>query len=113
MKIAMPVADGRLCAHFGHCQEFAVFEVDTESRKIVNRENHTPPMHEPGVLPRWLSEKGVSLVLSGGMGARAQQFFRQYGVAVIVGVMHTGNPEDVIYDYLNAKLEAGENACDH
>ena len=77
MKIAMPVADGKLCAHFGHCQVFALFEVDTEDKKIIRREDHTPPMHEPGVLPRWLSEMGVNLILSGGMGARAQQFFRR------------------------------------
>ena len=113
MKIAMPVADGILCAHFGHCQAFAVFEVDTEDKKIICREDHTPPMHEPGVLPRWLSEKGVSLILSGGMGMRAQQFFRQYGVNVVVGVMNSGLPEDVVYDYLNDKLEAGDNICDH
>jgi ATP-binding protein involved in chromosome partitioning len=113
MKIAMPIADGKLCAHFGHCQVFALFEVDTEGKKIIRREDHTPPMHEPGVLPRWLSEKGVNLILSGGMGARAQQFFQQYGVGVIVGVMHSGNPEDVIHDYLNSNLEAGDNICDH
>ena len=113
MKIAMPIADGKLCAHFGHCQVFALFEVDTEGKKIIRREDHTPPMHEPGVLPRWLSDMGVNLILSGGMGARAQQFFQQYGVGVIVGVMHSGDPEDVIHDYLNSNLAAGENICDH
>lgn len=113
MKIAMPIADGKLCAHFGHCQVFALFEVDTEGKKIIRREDHIPPMHEPGVLPQWLSEKGVNLILSGGMGARAQQFFQQYGVGVIVGVMHSGDPEDVIHDYLNSNLDAGENICDH
>jgi ATP-binding protein involved in chromosome partitioning len=113
MKIAMPVADGKLCAHFGHCQVFALFEVDTENKKIIRREDHTPPMHEPGVLPRWLSEKGVNLILSGGMGSRAQRFFWHYGVDVLVGVAHSGVPEDVVHDYLSNNLEAGENICDH
>ena len=113
MRIAMPISDGRLCAHFGHCQVFALFEVDTENKKIIGREDHTPPMHEPGVLPRWLSEKGVSLILSGGMGARAQQYFQQYGVDVMVGVLHTGMPEDIVNEYLNNSLEAGDNVCDH
>ena len=113
MKIAMPLADGKLCAHFGHCQVFAVFEVDASDKKIIKREDHTPPAHEPGVLPRWLSEKGVNLILTGGMGFRAQQFFNQYGVNVMVGVTHSGLPEDVVYDYLNDNLKAGDNVCDH
>ena len=28
MKFAIPLADGKLTAHFGHCQEFAIIEVE-------------------------------------------------------------------------------------
>jgi len=113
MKIAIPIADDKLCAHFGHCQAFAIFEINTEDQKIICRTNHTPPAHEPGVLPRWLSELGANLIISGGMGTRAQQFFNQYGIDVVVGVAHSGKPDEVVLDYLNQRLVPGNNICDH
>ena len=52
--------------HFGHCERFALLDVDLDARAITVREDLTPPPHEPGVLPRWLAEQGVGLVLAGG-----------------------------------------------
>ena len=54
MKFAIPLAEGVLCTHFGHCQEFAI--IHTEDGEIKRKELHIPPPHEPGVLPRWLRE---------------------------------------------------------
>ncbi len=51
MKFAIPIADGKLTAHFGHCKEFAMVEV--EDKKILGTEMLDPPPHEPGVLPRF------------------------------------------------------------
>jgi len=34
--IAIPVAGGRLCMHFGHCEQFALLDVDMESKEILN-----------------------------------------------------------------------------
>lgn len=112
MKIAVPVAQGVLCLHFGHCQSFALVEVDEESRTIVSQETLPPPPHEPGVLPRWLHEKGADLVIAGGMGMRAQQIFQQQGVKVIVGAPSAA-PGDVVQAYLEGRLETGDNLCDH
>lgn len=54
MGTAIPTAQGRLCAHFGHCEEFAFVEIDEKDKKITGVSKKTPPPHEPGVLPRWL-----------------------------------------------------------
>ncbi|OQX92187.1 MAG: ATPase [candidate division Zixibacteria bacterium 4484_95] len=113
MKIAIPVADGKLCAHFGHCQKFAIIEVDTDSRKIISKTDAEPPPHEPGILPQWLSEQGVNLIIAGGMGQRAQQFFNQYNIEVITGVTDVTSAEEVTMNYLNHTLQAGDNICDH
>ncbi len=56
MKIAIPTVDGVLCPHFGHCQQFAIVNVDPETKSIKSSEMLTPPPHEPGVLPAWLSD---------------------------------------------------------
>ena len=68
MKFAIPLAEGKLTAHFGHCQEFALIEV--ENNEIKNKETLIPPPHEPGVLPRWLHEMGTDVIIAGGMGGR-------------------------------------------
>jgi predicted Fe-Mo cluster-binding NifX family protein len=112
MKIAVPVAGGQISAHFGHCEQFEIFEIDQESKAVLKRESHVPPPHEPGVLPRWLSEKGATMVIAGGMGMRAQQMFEQNGVRVIVGA-RSGDPQGAVEAYLCGKLITGENLCDH
>lgn len=112
MKIAIPTADGRLCMHFGHCQQFALVDVDEENGSAMTTELATPPPHEPGLLPRWLHEKGVDLVIAGGMGQRAQQLFMQSGVKVLVGAQ-ADSPEQLVSAYLAGTLQSGANACDH
>lgn len=112
MRIAIPVAEGQLCMHFGHCEKFAFFNVDAEAKTIETREDHTPPPHQPGVLPRWLAENEVNLVIAGGMGMRAQNLFTENGIQVIVGAP-SEPPENLVAAYLEGTLESGENICDH
>jgi predicted Fe-Mo cluster-binding NifX family protein len=112
MRIAIPVIEGQLCAHFGHCQEFAIIDADPETKQILANETAIPPAHEPGVLPSWLHEKGVNAIISGGMGQRAQMFFTQYGINVLTGATG-GTPEEVVLAYLNDQLILGSNICDH
>ncbi|NLX14177.1 MAG: ATPase [Phycisphaerales bacterium] len=112
MKIAIPLTYGQLSAHFGHCEQFALVEVDPADKKITATEYLTPPAHEPGVLPSWLHDLGATVIIAGGMGQRAQQLFAQNGIEVIVGV--SCRPvEQVVNDYLEGALQAGENICDH
>ena len=112
MIIALPMAENQLCLHFGHCERFAFFEVDEQTRTIKNRKDLTPPPHEPGILPPWIKAQGASLVITGGMGSRAQNLFKEAGVQVITGAP-SGVPEDIVMSYLNNSLVTGRNACDH
>jgi len=112
MKIAIPVVDGMLCAHFGHCEQFALLTVDLSQKTILERLDLTPPAHEPGVLPRWLHEQGANVIIAGGMGQRAQGLFAENEIEVVVGAP-SDNPEDLVKAYLSGTLQAGDNICDH
>ena len=112
MRIAIPVENGQLCAHFGHCERFAVLDVDEGTNQIAQRQDLTPPPHEPGVLPRWLGEMNVDIIIAGGMGGRAQQLFAQNQIGVIVGAP-CESPEALAASYLAGTLQAGENICHH
>ncbi|OPZ78473.1 MAG: Dinitrogenase iron-molybdenum cofactor [Alphaproteobacteria bacterium ADurb.Bin438] len=110
MKIAIPMAEGRLTNHFGHCQYFSI--IKTTNELIEGKEEITPPPHEPGLLPRWLHEMGVDMVIAGGMGARAINLFNERGIKVIIGAPNE-TPEVLVKAYIEGKLTTGANACDH
>ena len=110
MKFAIPLAEGKLTAHFGHCQEFAMVEV--EDNQIKNKETLIPPPHEPGVLPKWLHDLGANVIIAGGMGARALDLFSQNDIKVIVGASAL-TPEELVNQYLANTLQTGGNVCDH
>lgn len=110
MKVAIPLAEGVLCNHFGHCQQFAIVHV--EQGRIVGKELLTPPPHEPGVLPRWLHGLGVKVIIAGGMGARALGLFSENGIQVLTGAPNLP-PETLVEQYLSHTLSTGPNVCDH
>lgn len=112
MKIAIPVAEGKLCMHFGHCEEFALIDVDSSGKKITATANVEAPPHQPGLLPKWLAEKGVTCVIAGGMGQRAVGLFNERGIQVITGAPAEA-PEKIVTDFLNNALATGANVCDH
>jgi len=112
MRIAIPLVRGKLSLHFGHCDQFAIYDIDDKTSRVINREDATPPGHEPGVLPRWLHENNVSVIIAGGMGQRAQQLFVQNDIKVVVGASD-GSPEELVSAYLENTLQTGDNICDH
>ncbi len=108
MKFAIPLAEGKLTDHFGHCQQFAI--ADVQDNQVVDIELLTPPPHEPGVLPRWLHEQGANVVIAGGMGQRAIMLFNQVGIEVVTGAP-VADPEELVTLYLQNNLVTKSNAC--
>ena len=112
MKYAVPVSEGMMCPHFGHCEYFALIDVDEAKKEITKKELVPAPEHQPGLLPVWLAEKGVELVIAGGMGMSAQNLFQQRGIEVVLGALES-DPEKAVLNHLNGKLDTGGNVCDH
>jgi len=112
MRIAIPLAQGQLSLHFGHCDEFAIVDVDAEERRVSGIHTMVAPSHAPGVLPQWLGQQNVNVVIAGGMGSRAQMLFAQNGIDVVIGAS-AGGPEAITTAYLDGSLQTGANICDH
>ena len=110
MKFAIPLANGKLTAHFGHCREFALIKV--AENEIIDKQIVLPPPHEPGVLPNWLHEFGTDVIIAGGMGQRAVNLFVEKGIKVITGAAEL-EPEALVTGYLDNTLMTGANVCDH
>ena len=111
-RFAIPLAEGVLCNHFGHCEAFALLDVEQGATTVSCRQDLVPPAHEPGVLPRWLRDQGVKKVIAGGMGSRAQSLFKEAGIDVVTGAP-AAPPEFLVASYLDGTLETGANGCDH
>ncbi|HOJ29822.1 MAG TPA: NifB/NifX family molybdenum-iron cluster-binding protein [Spirochaetota bacterium] len=113
MRIALPLTeDNNFSMHFGHCDKFVLYDIDETNKHIIKKEEIPAPPHQPGLLPRFLAEKGATCILAGGMGTRARQLFEEQNVVVITGVEGT-EPDTIVNDYLQGKLKTGANMCDH
>lgn len=110
MRFAIPTFNRELTAHFGHCNSFAI--INTENEEIVSEEYLDPPVHQPGVYPRFLADHGVDVIIAGGMGQKAQDLFAQNNIRVYMGV-RGGKPSELVNDYFKNQLQTGENLCSH
>lgn len=107
MKIAV-ASDGKMVTeHFGHCEGFTIFVA--EDGQIKSSELIANPGHKPGFLPVFLHEKGVEVVISGGMGGGAVDIFNEKGIEVILGAK--GEAEKAAADYLQGKLRSTGSVC--
>ncbi|HNX42857.1 MAG TPA: NifB/NifX family molybdenum-iron cluster-binding protein [Bacteroidales bacterium] len=109
-RIAIPMEDGVLCAHFGHCQTFAI--VTIQDHQIANIRDVVPPEHVPGLYPRWIAQFGVTDVIAGGMGQQAISLFNEQKINAFVGAP-IKTAEEIVRDFISGKLELTANYCDH
>lgn len=109
MKVCIPLEGALVSRHFGHTPEFLI--VTVEDGREVSRKIEKSPGHEPGLLPKIMASWGVTHVVTGGLGKRALDMFNERNIQVVSGV--TGAVDEAIRAFLDGKLLAGENTCDH
>jgi len=107
MKIAVSSDSGEVSEHFGRCPEFTIAEI--KDGKLISKDVVPNPGHATGVIPKFLHDKGVECIITGGMGARAIGFFEEFGIKTIMGI--SGKVDDVINKFVKEELKAGESLC--
>lgn len=107
MKIAVASEKARVTEHFGHCENFHIYEV--ENGRIVRSTSVLNPGHKPGFLPNFLNDMGVRVIISGGMGGGAVDIFNEKGIEVITGVR--GSAETAVNSYLKGELKSTGSVC--
>ncbi|RKX59405.1 MAG: dinitrogenase iron-molybdenum cofactor [Thermodesulfobacteriota bacterium] len=112
MRVAIAVENGYVAQHFGRCPGFLI--VDIENGEIIKQEFVDNPgytAHQPGLVPSFLQNLGVDVIIAGGMGPRAIMMLESAGIKPILGV--TGKVEDVLTQFIAGNLKSGESLCEH
>ena len=114
MRIAISAEDDRgldsvVSPHFGRCPYFVLVDVEGRDVNAVTAvENPFYGNHEPGQVPAFIHSQNAQVMLAGGMGGRAIQFFQQLGVQAATGA--AGTVRMALERYLGGEL-VGAEAC--
>ncbi len=109
MKIAITAEndnglESMVAQHFGHAPFFIL--VDMENSEVTTVQSVANPFaeaHQPGEIPQFIHEQKANVILSGGMGGRAIEFFEQVGVKAATGAI--GTVRQALENYLGGKLK--------
>ena len=103
--------DGEVSMHFGRCPYYTFLDLDGQEVKnwqVVDNpyfENHVP-----GKVPEFIHSQKAEVMIAGGMGPRAIEFFDGYGIEAVTGAF--GKTKDVLDAYLRGELR-GAGGCQH
>lgn len=111
MKIALPSRNNLIDDHFGHCEYFTVFTVDTHSKEIISSDVVPSPAgcgckSNIAVI---LSEMGVKVMLAGNMGDGAVIVLNNSGIEVLRGC--SGDVKTVASKWLEGSLVDSGDSC--
>ena len=110
MKIAVTYADGMIFQHFGHTQQFKIYEV--ENGAVVSSEVVDTNGSGHGALAGLLSSMQVNVLICGGIGGGAQMALAEAGIALYGGC--SGDADAAVTDLLAGNLRFNPNVrCNH
>lgn len=107
MKIAIPTDNRRVSEHFGRCPEYTIVTIsdnNVEKKEIIKN-----PGHSTGFIPKFLHTHGVKVLIAGGIGRKAIDYFNQYDIQVFKGL--SGSINEIIELYLSGTIKNGDYEC--
>ena len=110
MKIAVTYEQGQIFQHFGHTEQFKIYEV--EDGAVVSAEVVDTMGSGHGALAGFLQAQGGNTLLGGGLGGGAQMALAQAGIALYGGVQ--GSADEAVAALLAGTLSFNPDVhCDH
>ncbi len=109
MKIAVTAEnnnglDSLVAQHFGHAPYFMLVDVENgEVKAVQGVANPFAEAHQPGQIPTFIHQQNANVILSGGMGGRAIEFFAQYGIKAATGA--SGTVRQALENYFGGALK--------
>ncbi|MEA2102777.1 MAG: NifB/NifX family molybdenum-iron cluster-binding protein [Thermodesulfobacteriota bacterium] len=104
--------EAQAAQHFGRCSHYIIVEItDNTPGKVSSVENPFFNQHgNPGQVPAFIKDQGADVMISGGMGGSAINFFNEFKIEVCTGA--SGSIKNVIKAYIDGSL-SGASGCTH
>ena len=110
MKLAVTYENGQIFQHFGHTEQFKIYEV--ADGKIVSEEVVDTNGSGHGALAGFLMQHGVEALICGGIGGGAQAALAEAGIRLYGGV--SGEADAAVNALLAGNLRFNPNVqCSH
>ena len=110
MKIAVTYQNEQVFQHFGHSEQFKLYEI--EDGKVVSSRVLDAAGSGHGALAGMLMMNGVDALICGGIGGGAQVALKGFGIKVYAGVQ--GGCDEAVEALIAGRLDYSEEAtCSH
>ena len=109
MKIAVTYENGQVFQHFGHTEQFKVYNV--EDGRVVSSQIVGSDGSGHSALASMLSEKSIDVLICGGIGGGAQAALEEAGIELCAGA--SGSADEAVEAYLRGELVNTGANCDH
>jgi len=110
MRIAVSYEDGQVFQHFGHTEQFKLYEV--EEGKVISSQIISAQGSGHGALAGFLSAARVDTLICGGIGGGARAALMEAGILLYPGVV--GGADEAVNAYLAGTLAyVPDMVCSH
>lgn len=110
MNIAVTYENGQIFQHFGHTEQFKVYEI--ENNTVINSYVVDTNGQGHGALAGFLSLNSIEVLICGGIGGGAQMALAQAGIKLYGGV--SGDADAAVEALLSGNLDFNPNVqCNH
>ena len=113
LKIAVTYdGNGSVFQHFGHTEQFKIYTVDTDKAEILSSQIVPTTGSGHCALGGFLAEKGVDILICGGIGGGARNNLAMADITLFPGV--SGLADDAVLSLLNKTLVYDpDTVCNH
>ena len=109
MRIAVTYENGQVFQHFGHTEEFKIYEI--EDGKVISTEIIGSNGSGHSALAALLDERKIDVLICGGVGGGAQAALAERGIELCAGA--DGNADQAVEAYLRGELVNTGANCNH
>ena len=109
MRIAVTYENGQVFQHFGHTEEFKIYEI--EDGKVISTEIIGSNGSGHSALAALLDERKIDVLICGGIGGGAQAALAERGIELCAGA--DGNADQAVEAYLRGELVNTGANCNH
>ena len=110
MRIGVTYDNGMIFQHFGHTEQFKLYDVENVEIKQTQVVDTNGQGH--GALSSFLTQAGVEVLICGGIGSGAQTALSEAGIKLFGGA--NGRADEAVLAYINGQLNYNPNVhCSH